>query len=279
MRRNHLTRVSSGCLLCLLSLLAGCGFNMASHDMQAKYERTVQLSAALARGSLFAAETYDGFITINGADVGDCNLTATIFARASTEENARKLAEKTKVRLERFGHKLTLKVDKPILWRNQFVGVGLDAQVPCQTNLELVAHNGAIGIASMASRINATTYNGDATVEELSGSAVLTTHNGSITCKEISGVARPTTYNGSIRIYCSEAARSACDISAATFNGGIEFAAPPDFSATVEASTQNGSVNAELPIAISSSELKGTIGTGQGKLHLETHNGSISIKQ
>ncbi len=272
MRKNR-------CLLCLLSLLAGCGYNMASHDMQARYERTMPLSAALAPGSLFAAETYGGSIAIHGADVGDCNLTATIFARAGTEEEARKLAEKTKVRLERFGSKLTLRVDKPILWRNQFVGVGVDAQVPRQTNLELVTHNGAIGITSITSRVNATTYNGEVTVEKLSGSTVLTTHSGSITCKEISGVARPTAFNGSIRIYCSEAARSDCDISAATFNGGIEFAAPPDFSATLDAWTENGSVNAGVPIAISSDKLKGTIGTGQGQLHLAAHNGSISIKQ
>jgi hypothetical protein len=50
----------------------------------------------------------------------------------------------------------------------------------------------------------------------------------------------------------------------------------------VEASTHNGSINTDLPITVtgkvSKNKLTGTIGNGDGKLYLETHNGSIRLR-
>ena len=277
MKKSCFTAASLACLSCLLSFLAGCGITLSSRAGQVKYERTVQLSAALSPGSTLAAKTHNGSIAIDGARVADCNLTATISTRAATAEEARRLAENTKIRLQRFGNKLTVKIDKPWLWTNQ-VSVSLDAKVPHQTNLELLTHNGTVGIADIGGRINVTTYNGDVTSEKLSGTTKVETHNGSITCKDISGDARLITHNGGVRMYCSEAARSDCEISIVTHNGGIEFAAPSDFSAKLDASASNGSVSTDLPVSVSRSRLKGDIGAGQGKLRLESHNGSIRIQ-
>jgi DUF4097 and DUF4098 domain-containing protein YvlB len=62
----------------------------------------------------------------------------------------------------------------------------------------------------------------------------------------------------------------------------VEFVAPPNFSAEVNVSTHNGSIKTDIPITVTGKvrkgRLTGTIGTGEGKLHLETHNGSITIK-
>ncbi|MGD2095779.1 MAG: DUF4097 family beta strand repeat-containing protein, partial [Phycisphaerales bacterium] len=82
--------------------------------------------------------------------------------------------------------------------------------------------------------------------------------------------------------YYSENAPPVCDISLITHNGSIELESPPNFSAEVNASTHNGSINTDLPITVkgkvSKRRLVGTIGTGEGKLRLETHNGSIRIR-
>jgi DUF4097 and DUF4098 domain-containing protein YvlB len=90
------------------------------------------------------------------------------------------------------------------------------------------------------------------------------------------------THNGDVEASYSEGAPSVCEVSIVTYNGGIVFDAPPDFSARVEASTHNGSVHTDLPITVvgkvSRNQLTGTVGTGQGKLRLETHNGSIRIR-
>ena len=282
MKNGFLKKASLGSLLCLLVVAAGCCINIGSCAMRAKYERTVQLSAPLSPGSSFAAQTHNGSITIAGAEVTDCNLTATITARAITEEDAKKLAEQIKIKLEPFGDKLTTKIDKPTFRFNQSVSVSLDVTVPNNTNLELTTHNGAVSITNITGRLNGTTHNGKVTTEQISGSTKLRTHNGSVICRQVSGDTQLKTHNGGIKVYYSDAAQSVCNISLITYNGGIELATPSSFSGEVDASTHNGSIRTDLPITIvgkvSKNKLTGKIGTGRGNLHLETHNGSIRVR-
>ncbi len=282
MEKGLLKKVSLGSLLCLLIVVAGCCFNIGSCSMRAKYERTVQLSAPLSPGSSFAAQTHNGYITITGADVTDCNLTATIIGQAITEEDAKEVAEQTTIKLEPWGDKLTAKIDKPTYMINRSVTVNLEITVPNQTDLELTTHNGKIEITNITGRLNGTTHNGKVTAEQISGTTELHTHNGSVICREISGDTQLKTHNGSIKVYYSEAAPSVCNISLITYNGGIELATPSNFAGEVEASTHNGSINTDLPITVSGKlskrRLTGKIGAGQGKLHLSTHNGSIKIQ-
>jgi len=233
-------------------------------------------------GSSFEAQSHNGSIKITGADITDCNLTATITARAVTEEDAQQLAERTTVRLESFGDRLIARVDKPAFLRNQSVSVSFDVQVPNESDLKFTTHNGSMEITNITGRLNGTTHNGKITVEQVSGIAELLTHNGSIICRDISGDTRLKTHNGSIKAYYSQAVPSVCDISLITYNGGIEIATPSKFSGEIDISTSNGSIRTDLPITIvgkiSKSRLTGKIGTGRGKLHLETHNGSIRVQ-
>lgn len=282
MKNCLITKLSLGCVLCLLTLLTGCIY-IGSCAMQERYERTVQLSAPLSPGSTFAAQTHNGSITLRGVEAAECNLTATIVGQAASQEDAQELAEATQVTLEPSGNKLVVKIDKPTLRMNQSVSVGLNGTVPNKTDLELLTHNGSVELAHITGRVNATTHNGKVTAENVTGALVLATHNGSVHCTEVSGDAQLKTHNGSVKAYYVQAAPSVCDISIVSYNGSIEFSAPDNFSAQVEATTHNGSVHTELPITVvgkvSKNEMKGTIGAGQGKLHLETHNGSIQIKK
>ncbi len=275
MRNSHFTRLSIGCLLCAAMFLAGC-------NMRAKYERTVRLSAPLSPGSTFAAQTHNGSITTNGADVADCSMVATITARAATEEEARELAEEVEISLEPSGDTLTVKIKRPTYLVNKSVGVSLDVTVPDQMNLELETHNGFVAVTDIAGNVHAITHNGKITTMRVSGSTVLETHNGSISVRSASGDAKLRTHNGSVKAFYAEAASPVSDISIVTSNGSIELAAPPDLSARVEVSTSNGSINTDLPITIvgkvSKRKLNGTIGSGEGRLFLETHNGSIRLR-
>jgi hypothetical protein len=281
MKSCPVTKLSLGCVLCLLTLLTGCIY-IGSCAMQERYERTEQLSAPLSPGSTFAAETHNGSITLRGAEAAECNLTATIVGQAATQEEAQEIAEETKVTLEPSGNKLVVKIDKPTLRMNQSVSVSLNGTVPNKTNLELLTHNGSVELTHITGRVNATTHNGKVTAENVSGALALETHNGAVNCTEASGDAQLKTHNGSVKALYAQTAPSTCDISIVTYNGSIEFFAPDNFSSQVEATTHNGSVHTDLPITVvgkfSKNELKGTIGAGQGKLHLETHNGSIQIK-
>lgn len=282
MKSCPITKLSLGCVLCLLTLLTGCIY-IGSCAMQERYERTVQLSAPLSPGSTFAAETHNGSIILRGGEAAECNLTATIVGQATSQEDAQELAEATQVTLEPSGDKLIVKIDKPTLRMNQSVSVSLNGTVPNKTNLELLTHNGSVELVHITGQVNAATHNGKVTTEDVSGGFSLTTHNGDVRCTGMSGDAQLKTHNGSIRASYAQSAPSACEVSLVTYNGSIEFTAPPGFSAKVEAATHNGSVHTDLPITVvgkvSRNEIKGTIGAGQGKLHLETYNGSIQIKE
>ncbi|MFC1675985.1 DUF4097 domain-containing protein [Planctomycetota bacterium] len=282
MRTNRLITISLISLLALLTTVAGCNINIGGWGPREKFERTVQLSAALQAGSAFAAKTHNGSITINGSDVSDCNLTATIIARANSEEDAQRLAEQTKIKLQSSGKTLTARITKPLLITNQSIGVSFNVTLPNSTDLELNTHNGAVKIANITGNTKATTHNGKINASQISGRTELKTHNGSISCGQISGNTKLQTHNGGINaVYC-ESAPSVCDVSLETHNGSISFKAPPNFSAKVQTSTHNGSIKTDLPITVigklSKTSLSGTIGSGQGKLHLKTHNGSIKIK-
>lgn len=282
MKKHHFTRASLTCLMCLVILAAGCCINIGGCFMQAKYERTLQLSAPLSPGSAFEAQTHNGSITIKGADVTECSMTATIVARAGTDEEAQELAEQVNVTLVPSGNRLITKIDRPTQLVNKSVSVSLDVEVPNKTDLGLVSHNGAVEISDITGRIEATSHNGKVTGEKIAGDTIFETHNGSITCDEISGNTKLTSHNGGIKAFYTDTAPSVCEISIVTYNGSIEVKTPPSLSAKIDVSTHNGSIHTDLPITvsgkISKSEINGTIGAGEGQMHLETHNGSIRIR-
>ena len=299
MKKGDFPKVSVGFLLCLLIAAVDC-FCAGGCIPTAKYERTVHLSAPLPAGSLFEAQTHNGYIDITGTGATQCSLTATIIAKADTEENAQKLAEEVKVKLISSGNKLTAKIEKPKLVPGKHISVSLDVTVPNQTNTDLTTHNGALKIKNLTGQLNGTTHNGKVTAEKISGTTKFETHNGKIVCKEIAGNTQLQTHNGSVvceevsgdiklrthngnaKAFYSTAAPPVCNVSIVTHNGGVSLTAPPNFSAKVEASTHNGSIDTDLPITVTGKvtkrKLTGTIGTGEGELYLETHNGSIKIK-
>ena len=273
-KKNQVALIA-GITVCLLLGITGCDIPSA------KYEITRHMSAPLAAGSSFSARTHNGAITIAGREEAGCDLTATITGRASTEEKAKELAEKTKVSLKNDGDKLIVEIDKPWLKSNQSVSVSLDAKVPNETNPYLTTHNGAITITDIKGKVDATTHNGRVKTSNVSNHAKLKTHNGAVICEEISGDAWLSTHNGSIKVSYAGDAPGVCETILTTYNGSINLKTPPNISAVVNLSTHNGSINTELPITligtVSKNKLNGKIGEGLGKLKLETYNGSIKI--
>jgi hypothetical protein len=247
-----------------------------------KYERVVQLSEPMTRAGVFEAETHNGSIIINGATSNVCDVTATITVRAGSEQEAKEIAEKTKVRLERAGGRLIARIEKPTLGGNKYVGVAYDVTISQQVNLDLITHNGSVDITNTTGKVTATTHNGRVITQNVTGDHRLTTHNGRIECHNITGNVRLETHNGSVDVVYANNAPTPGKVDVVTHNGGIDFTSPPNFSANADISTHNGSIHTSLPITIvgevSKKEIRGTIGSGEGNLNLETHNGSIRIR-
>ncbi len=273
---------------CLVTVLIFCILVFSSCVVisnccpQEEYTRTMPLSSPINDGALFKAKTHNGYIKIEAADISQCDIVATIKGRAKTIEVAQELAEKVNVSLVPGGDSLLVKIDKPTTKNNESVSVSLDVKLPKQVALSLFTHNGSVVVSGTAGPIDATTHNGKVEAIGIEGDVELETHNGQVVCSDFIGNAHLLTHNGGVNLSYLDNAPSVCKVHAETHNGSITFKAPPAFSASAFISTHNGSIHTDLPVLavgkLSKNKITGKIGSGEGKLHLKTHNGSIRIK-
>ncbi|MBU1261061.1 MAG: DUF4097 family beta strand repeat protein [Planctomycetes bacterium] len=246
-----------------------------------KYTKEVNLTIPAAQAESFKAETHNGNIKVEGSQTTICNLTATIVAKADTEEAAQKIAEQVKIELVPEGNSINVRIEKPSVSGFANVSVSLDANLPAGMNLSLKTHNGKINSSNIIGTIKANTHNGKITVAGAAGGADLLTHNGKIKYTGTLADLKFETHNGDADITCTAQSSTPCDISGKTHNGSISFTAPENFSAAIDLSAHSGSIRVDLPVTVtekSEERLKGTIGDGRDKLCLKTHNGSIKIK-
>jgi hypothetical protein len=204
-----------------------------------------------------------GEITVTGADVTNCDVTATITAKASTTEKAEKLAEEVEIKLQPSANKLSINVEKPKETSNCSIAIDFNITVPKQTALQLASNVGEIHISNITEPIEAET------------------NVGTITCREITGDTDLTTNVGEVTVAYSKTAPSVCNANIKADIGEINFTAPPDLSAQVRVSVNIGSIETDLPLTVTGKiqkSLNGTIGKGEGKVTLKTNIGSIKIR-
>lgn len=252
-----------GSLLVATFLAGCCCINIGGCSGKEKYERTENLSAPIAAEAILDVETDVGSIAVTGADVTDCNVTATICVKAPSKQQAQEIAEQVEIKLETLGNTLILKAEKPAKKCKRSITVSFEITVPQQTALQLESDVGKIRVSNTAGQIKAKT------------------NVGKIICKEISGDIVLKTNVGKVKVEYAETAPPAVNADIVTNIGDIKFTAPAGLSATVYAATNIGSVQTTLPLTVTGTLGKhttGTIGTGEGKLHLKTNIGSIKIR-
>jgi DUF4097 and DUF4098 domain-containing protein YvlB len=285
MRNNHLVKILPVFLLVFLMLSVGSCIHIDGSGYwhrQVKHELVVELSGPMAGGGEFEAETHNGDVTVTGAEVSECSMTATITGRAENDEDAMRIAEETRVTLESSGKDMKAKIVKPNLGKRESVSVDLVVMVPNQTDLDLTTHNGDIGIENIEGDVAGLTYNGGFGITRITGDMNLHTHNGGFNCKEISGDLQLKTHNGEVTAIYADSAPPVCEVSIESHNGNLDLTPPANFSARADISTHNGKVSTDLPLTIRGSfgrkHITGTIGDGEGMLKMTTYNGSIKIR-
>jgi len=265
-----------------------------------KFERTEELSGPIAAGAMLTATTHNGAVRVTGGEFSECKVIAKITTGADTQENAKKLSELVDIRLEKSSDGMAIVIDKPKKLVNKYVSVELTVTLPSDVSLKLKTHNGGVNMINIKGNVEAHTHNGSVTARDVGGDAVLTTHNGKVSCSGVKGKLKLQTHNGQIQcdgaagdvdvrthngsanVAYGEGAGGVINGHMETHNGGISLKAPKKLSVKLEARTHNGSVHTSLPVTVvgevKKNHLKGTIGAGEGKLFLKTHNGSINIK-
>jgi hypothetical protein len=192
MKRDILIRALLSILLCCFITVAGCVVHIREYSFpRARYERTVELSSPMAGGALLSARSNDGWITITGGDVQECSITATIIAMAESDEKAEKIAEESKVKLEKFGSRLTVRLEKPVLWTNQSVDIQFTAIVPKDCDVQLTTDDGDITTENIKGDIEIKTDDGKVSLSKISGDIKVNSDDGTITIQDINvGVVR-----------------------------------------------------------------------------------------
>lgn len=132
-------------------------------------------------------------------------------------------------------------------------------------------------------RVDVQTVNGKVDVEGAGGEVRAKTVNGPVEASTSVGPLRAETVNGPIRAHIGAMSEGEGAIELKTVNGPVTAELPADLGAHVSLSTVNGRIDSDLPITMeggmSRNRLEGVIGDGRHKVHIETVNGSVTIRK
>ncbi|MGA2323866.1 MAG: DUF4097 family beta strand repeat-containing protein [Sedimentisphaerales bacterium] len=280
--RKYLPVTLLACCLVLTALICGCcmcwGWPVKMH-----YERTEQLSASMAGIEQIKIDTSFGDVKIRGADTTECKAIAKINGQAPTLEEARQLAEQTKITLETEGKVLVFKVEKPTLKNNRSIGISYDVTVPTRTGIKCETSFGGVELKNITGDVDAKTSFGKIDLENITGNVQLDTSYGEVDCEGITtGYFSAKSSFGKMDIEFSDACPADIRAKIETSFGEVDVDIPPNFAGDIAVETNFGSVKTELPITVkgdvSKTRLNGTIGQGKGRMDLKTSFGSIKIK-
>jgi hypothetical protein len=149
-------------------------------------------------------------------------------------------------------------------WEDNDVVVDFTISVPAGVAFDGSTVNGGIDVSGLSSDVSVNTVNG--------GIEVAST-----------GTVEAKTVNGSIDASTGAASWSGT-LEFKTVNGSIHLLLPAGAAATVSAQTLNGGFSSDFPLTVEAGEwgpkkVSGSIGSGGGRLDLETVNGEIEIRK
>jgi len=148
---------------------------------QLEFERTVELQQPMQPGSTLIVATASGSIEVAGQETDQAYVVATIQARADTEEETQKLAEKVNIHFEQDGNNVSIKADHPELLLNQSISISYNIFVPQQTNVECESCCGSVKVMDLIGNVIIRAARGSA--KNIQGSIHGQTCSGSV-CEE-----------------------------------------------------------------------------------------------
>ena len=271
-------------LLCVsLFVNVGCSINNCCGSFKAKYERAEEHTISMAGLRAIDIDSQFGSITVTAEDRTDCWIDAKITAQAPTDEEARQIAEESKLIIESKGDILRVYLDTPKLGNKRCIGATFEVKVPHETSLDAFTSFGAVKVKDVRSNIKVVSSFGTIKCQNTTGDIDIHTSFGAVELINVTteSITANTSF-GNVKIVCVNQNDSLLKANVSTSYGNINFTTPPDFAGRVKATTSFGNINSDLPITvrgnITKDSLSGTIGKGDGNLNLNTSFGSIKIK-
>jgi DUF4097 and DUF4098 domain-containing protein YvlB len=123
--------------------------------------------------------------------------------------------------------------------------------------------------------------NGDLVMTGVEGGVEADSVNGTIRAEGVAGDVILATVNGAIELDASTLG-GGDELALDSVNGSIEVVLPASADASLDAETVNGAIHNDLGIEVRKgqyigSSMHGTLGSGAGRLSIETVNGPISV--
>ena len=267
-------------LVCSLALSSGgCVITCGSPAVWQTEE--ANLSQAASGVEQVEVETHNGAITFTAVEGTDgIAILVTKKAGGANVEDAASCMEAIAIDAAVEGGTYKLGWHWAGLKKSGWQGkVSFEISLPASIDVSGTTHNGGIAVSDMACAARLRTHNGGVTVENHQGQVDAETHNGGISAGSVCSDIRLATHNGGIK--CDLSGCEAINGELTTHNGSITVELGDKASAEIVCTTNNGSVSCTCPMDVTVKKkhvLVGKVGEGGGKLEVETHNGSISVK-
>lgn len=203
----------------------------------------------------------NGGITVHGWDRAEIHVTAMIQAQSESQADAQTIAKG--VTISTSGGQVRAAGPDDLDRRSSW-SVSYDVYVPRRTNLTLNGSNGGLSVDGVQSKME------------------LETVNGGINLTDVDGDIRGTTVNGGITVDLSGDGWRGGGLELITTNGGVHVNVPTNYSAQLDASTQNGGLDVGFPIRMQGSigrRISTQLGAGGAPIRLTTTNGGVSVRR
>ena len=270
-------------ILCTLALLAGALAPASAHAQRRAYDRTPEqwlddcrhddawgddreVYCELRDTTLAASKSMaidgrqNGGVVVHGWDRADMRVVAMVRTQGETEADARDLARELRVSYGagRIG------VEGPSQGRRQHWSVSLEVWLPRQSDLDLEAFNGGIGVEGVSGRLD------------------MATTNGGISLRRVSGDVRGSTTNGGVSVELDGDRWSGAGLDLRTTNGGVTVTLPERYNARLETGTVNGGMQIDFPVTVQGRigrRFETTLGSGGAPIRVTTTNGGVRIRR
>jgi len=238
----------------------GVSVDVASGKATEEWMRTY----TLAKGGTLEISNTNGAIVVDRATGGQVEVTATRVARASTEEEAQALLQKTSIAEAVSPTKIAIQAaaGNGFEFGRRSINVEYHVRVPAGLQVSVKTENGGIGL------------------HDVDGTLTASTTNGGIRGTNLSGSVSAHIVNGGIVI---DVARLAGPIELDAVNGGIRLDLPADANADIEARAVNGGVTMESGLTLTTSDrtqrhVAGRLNAGGIKITASTVNGGVRLR-
>jgi hypothetical protein len=256
---------------------------------QEKYQEEFLFTKTLTGLSELTVSNVNGSIEVIGVDgLTEALISGVKIVKADDTESARDHIGDITIDVAESSSGLQVATRQPQHSRGISYQVNYKIQVPMSWKVLAENTNGSVNINMIHGGMKAEVTNGSFNASDVAGAMNVTVTNGSIhTDAKIPDNAscHLETTNGSITGRLDFKNNTACSVE--TTNGKIDLAIPRSASATVAAETNVGGISTD-DLALANQEksrvnmigakLRGTLGDGSGKLHIEVQNGSIALK-